>query len=112
MRSCECMDDPFARKCRMCGCGTDGAGECPCGCIDSEGVGTGAGEGATGQDTGTAWVTRSADCPEAPAQAHPLGPDVAEHDPRCYQRTGVPDDMPANLCDCHVLRMVDAEVER
>ena len=75
MRSCECMDDPFARKCRMCGCGTDGAGECPCGCIDSEGVGTGAGEGATGQDTGTAWVTRSADCPEAPAQAHPLGPD-------------------------------------
>ena len=39
---------------------------------DSEGVGTGAGEGATGQDTGTAWVTRSADCPEAPAQAHPL----------------------------------------
>lgn len=39
---------------------------------DREGVGTGAGEGATGQDTGTAWVTRSADCPEAPAQAHPL----------------------------------------
>ena len=34
-------------------------------------VGTGAGEGATGQDTGTAWVTRSTDCPEAPAQAHP-----------------------------------------
>lgn len=33
-------------------------------------VGTGAGEGATGQDTGTAWVTRSEDCPEAPAQAH------------------------------------------
>lgn len=41
----------------------------------SEGVGTGAGEGATGQDTGTARVTRSEDCPEAPAQAHPLGPD-------------------------------------
>lgn len=40
-----------------------------------EGVGTGAGEGATGQDTGTAWVTRSADYPEAPAQARPLGPD-------------------------------------
>lgn len=35
------------------------------------GVGTGAGEGATGRDTGTAWVTRSKDCPEAPAQAHP-----------------------------------------
>lgn len=33
-------------------------------------VGTGAGEGATGQDTGAAWVTRSGDCPEAPAQAH------------------------------------------
>ncbi|GEP33867.1 hypothetical protein NSZ01_16350 [Nocardioides szechwanensis] len=28
---------------------------------DREGVGTGAGEGATGQDTGTAWVTRSTD---------------------------------------------------
>ncbi|MGB4345786.1 MAG: hypothetical protein WBJ21_05250, partial [Burkholderiaceae bacterium] len=40
-----------------------------------EGVGTGADEGAAGQDTGTAWVTRSADCPEAPAQARPLGPD-------------------------------------
>lgn len=39
-----------------------------------EGVGTGAGEGATGQDTGTAWVTRSTDCPEAPDQAHPLAP--------------------------------------
>lgn len=33
-------------------------------------VGTGAGEGAPGQDTGSAWVTRSTDCPEAPAQAH------------------------------------------
>jgi hypothetical protein len=33
-------------------------------------VGTGAGEGAPRQDTGSAWVTRSADCPEAPAQAH------------------------------------------
>ena len=35
-----------------------------------EGVGTGAGEGMPRQDTGSAWVTRSADCPEAPAQAH------------------------------------------
>lgn len=39
-------------------------------------VGTGADEGATGQDTGTAWVTRSTDCPEAPAQAHLPGHDV------------------------------------
>jgi hypothetical protein len=47
-------------------------------CEACEGVGTGAGEGATGQDTGTAWVTRSTDCPEAPAQAHPLAePDAA-----------------------------------
>ena len=46
---------------------------CPaCGSTDREGVGTGAGEGAPRQDTGSAWVTRSADCPEAPAQAHPL----------------------------------------
>lgn len=78
MRFCEHMDDPFAPAgdaCRTCGCGTDGDGDCPCGCTDSEEVGTGAGEGATGQDTGTAWVTRSTDCPEAPAQAHPLGPD-------------------------------------
>jgi hypothetical protein len=42
---------------------------------DSGEVGTGAGDGATGQDTGTAWVNRSTDCPEAPAQAHLLGPD-------------------------------------
>lgn len=44
-------------------------------------VGTGAGEGATGQDTGTAWVTRSEDCPEAPAQAHLPAGEVAC--PRC-----------------------------
>jgi hypothetical protein len=43
--------------------------------MSSEGVGTGAGDGATGQVTGAAWVNRSTDCPEAPAQAHPLGPD-------------------------------------
>jgi hypothetical protein len=53
---------------------------------DREGVGTGAGEDATGQDTGTAWVTRSVDCPEAPAQAHPLAatdlPGVACFDHR------------------------------
>jgi hypothetical protein len=48
-------------------------------------VGTGAGEGATGQDTGTAWVTRSTDCPEAPAQAHPL----AEPDAPAERRTGL-----------------------
>jgi len=41
---------------------------------DAGSVGTGAGEGAPRQDTGSAWVTRSADCPEAPAQAH--GPRV------------------------------------
>ena len=40
-----------------------------------EEVGTGAGEVAPRQDTGSAWVTRSADCPEAPAQAHPLATD-------------------------------------
>lgn len=31
------------------------------------------------------------------------------HDPRCYQSTGVPDDLPPGLCDCRVLRMIDAE---
>ena len=36
-------------------------------------VGTGAGGRATVQDTDTAWVTRSTDCPEAPAQAHCAG---------------------------------------
>lgn len=41
-------------------------------------VGTGAGEGATGQDTGTAWGTRSEDCPEAPAQAHLSAPDETD----------------------------------
>ena len=30
------------------------------------------------------------------------------HHPRCYQRSGVPDDLPATLCDCRVLRMIDA----
>lgn len=39
---------------------------------DREGVGTGAGGGATGQDTGTAWDTRSTGCPEDRAQAHLL----------------------------------------
>ena len=29
------------------------------------------------------------------------------HDPRCYQRTGVPADLPQTLCDCRVLRTID-----
>lgn len=33
--------------------------------------------------------------------------DVGHH-PNCYQNTGVPDDMPAGICDCRVLRMIDA----
>ena len=37
---------------------------------------------------------------------HPATGD--EHHPKCYQRTGVPDDLPAGLCDCRVLRMLDA----
>jgi hypothetical protein len=48
--------------------------------LGAEGVGTGAGEGAPRQDTGSAWVTRSADCPEAPAQAHPLRADPGERE--------------------------------
>ncbi|TAJ21799.1 MAG: hypothetical protein EPO65_00430 [Dehalococcoidia bacterium] len=30
-----------------------------------------------------------------------------EHHPRCYQNTGVPDDLPGDLCDCRVLRMIE-----
>lgn len=30
------------------------------------------------------------------------------HHPDCYQNIGIPDDLPANLCDCRVLRMLDA----
>lgn len=43
------------------------------GTTDSRVTGTGAGEGAPGQDTGSAWVTPSTDCPEAPAQARHAG---------------------------------------
>lgn len=39
---------------------------------------------------------------------HPATGDEGEHHPKCYQRTGVPDDLPAGLCDCRVLRMLDA----
>jgi hypothetical protein len=70
-----CHDGRFLSRHHVCECEPQG-GE----------VGTGAGEGATGQDTGTAWVTRSVDCPEAPAQAHPLAatdlPGVACFDHR------------------------------
>lgn len=31
------------------------------------------------------------------------------HHPDCYQNTGVPDDMPPNICDCRVLRMIERE---
>lgn len=32
-----------------------------------------------------------------------------DHHPNCYQRTGgVPEDLPNDLCDCRVLRMIDA----
>lgn len=31
-----------------------------------------------------------------------------EHHPKCYQSTGaIPDDLPPDLCDCRVLRMID-----
>lgn len=35
----------------------------------------------------------------------------AGHHPRCYQNTGVPDDLPPGICDCRVLRMLDAATE-
>lgn len=31
------------------------------------------------------------------------------HHPKCYQSTGVPDDLPEGLCDCRILRMLDAQ---
>lgn len=31
-----------------------------------------------------------------------------KHHPRCYQETGVPADHPAGLCDCRILRLIDA----
>lgn len=69
-------------------------------------VGTGAGEGATGQDTGIAWVTRSTDCPKAPAQAHLPGPYCewcghadGEHETGCRLGLG-PDECPG-LCGEH-----------
>ena len=33
-----------------------------------------------------------------------------DHHPRCYQNTGVPDDLPTGLCDCRVLRMVERPI--
>jgi hypothetical protein len=30
------------------------------------------------------------------------------HDSRCFQRTGFPDDLPADVCDCKVWRTIDA----
>ena len=33
----------------------------------------------------------------------------AEHHPNCYQVTGaIPEDLPGDVCDCRVLRMIDA----
>ena len=32
----------------------------------------------------------------------------AEHHPNCYQVTAIPEDLPDDLCDCRVLRMIDA----
>ena len=40
--------------------------------------------------------------------ATPDAGDASEHHLRCCQRTGVPADLPAGLCDCQVLRMLDA----
>lgn len=31
-----------------------------------------------------------------------------DHHPNCYQNTGVPDDLPDDLCDCRILRVIDA----
>jgi hypothetical protein len=38
--------------------------------------------------------------------------EAGQHHPNCYQRTGVPDDLPPDLCDCRVLRMIDREAGR
>lgn len=35
-------------------------------------------------------------------------PTAGEHHPDCYQSTGVPDGLPAGICDCRVLQMLDA----
>lgn len=29
-----------------------------------------------------------------------------DHHPRCYQNTSIPDDLPDDLCDCRVLRLI------
>lgn len=41
--------------------------------------------------------------------ANTLCPEDDVHDPRCYQTTGgIPDGLPADLCDCRTWRMLDA----
>ena len=40
------------------------------------------------------------------ACAPALDPRI-DHHPDCYQVTGVTHDMPAGICDCRVLRMLD-----
>lgn len=40
-----------------------------------------------------------------------IAASAVQHHPRCYQNTGVPDDLPADLCDCRVLRMLDEYYE-
>lgn len=52
------------------------------------------------------WTSRNAPAASTDA-SEGLSEAEREHDPRCYQRTGVPDDMPANICDCGVLRAID-----
>lgn len=33
---------------------------------------------------------------------------VAEHDHRCFQRTGVPADLPPDVCDCRIWAVIDS----
>ena len=33
---------------------------------------------------------------------------MAEHDPRCFQMMGVPVDLPEDVCDCKVWKVLDS----
>ena len=50
--------------------------------------------------------THRSDGTDATYCGHPAAD--RDHHPNCYQSTGgIPDDLPEDLCDCRVLRMID-----
>ena len=97
-------------------CEYDGREHCPYGTPDCDCPGRVASPGACGVSPVEHGYGATTDClcgrnftKVRGLREHITKARAAEHHPNCYQITGgIPADLPSDLCDCRVLRMIDA----